>query len=91
MLHHPSVCAELHMHLQVLQLVWRCKCLQHPSVIPITGLAWSIPSMPDLPPTMPVLVMECEELGSLASVSVLVLLAVHGTYMCGLACPGHGV
>ena len=47
--------------------------------------------MPDLPPTMPVLVMECEELGSLASVSVLVLLAVHGTYMCGLACPGHGV
>ncbi|KAF5828897.1 hypothetical protein DUNSADRAFT_16843 [Dunaliella salina] len=50
---------------QVLDLVWRSKNLQHPSVVPVVGVMWSLPGMPA---NIPVLVTECCELGSLTSV-----------------------
>uniref|UniRef100_A0A7S3VRG4 Guanylate cyclase domain-containing protein n=1 Tax=Dunaliella tertiolecta TaxID=3047 RepID=A0A7S3VRG4_DUNTE len=50
---------------QILRLVWRSKCLQHPSVLPVSGIIWSLPSVPQ---DMAVLVTECEELGVLTSV-----------------------
>ncbi|KAF5832728.1 hypothetical protein DUNSADRAFT_11278 [Dunaliella salina] len=50
---------------QILRLVWRSKCLQHPSILPVSGIMWSLPSVP---PNMAVLVTECEELGALSSV-----------------------
>ncbi|KAF5834643.1 hypothetical protein DUNSADRAFT_8650 [Dunaliella salina] len=51
---------------EVLKLFWRSRCLQHPSVVPVIGIVWSL--APHLPPSMPVLVRECQELGALASV-----------------------
>jgi len=51
---------------EVLKLFWRSRCLQHPSAVPVIGIVWSL--APHLPPSMPVLVRECQELGSLASV-----------------------
>eukprot|EP00967_Tisochrysis_lutea_P024087 scaffold27645_cov20-Tisochrysis_lutea.AAC.2 len=48
----------------ILRLVWRSKCLQHPSVLPVSGIIWSLPSVPQ---DMAVLVTECEELGVLTS------------------------
>eukprot|EP00967_Tisochrysis_lutea_P118705 scaffold193114_cov23-Tisochrysis_lutea.AAC.1 len=53
------------MHVQILRLVWRSKNLQHPSVLPVIGVMWSLPSVP---PNMAVLVTECQELGVLSSV-----------------------
>ncbi|KAF5828901.1 hypothetical protein DUNSADRAFT_16846 [Dunaliella salina] len=50
---------------QVLELVWRSKNLQHPSVVPVSGVMWALPGMPA---NVPVLVTECCELGSLTSV-----------------------
>eukprot|EP00983_Pelagomonas_calceolata_P091918 1157606-Pelagomonas_calceolata.AAC.1 len=52
--------------LQVLSLVWQCQRLQHPSIVPVLGASLSLPSMP---PGMAVLITECQELGSLSSVS----------------------
>eukprot|EP00983_Pelagomonas_calceolata_P126942 1161351-Pelagomonas_calceolata.AAC.4 len=52
---------------QVLDLVWRSKNLQHPSVVPVVGVMWALPGMSE---NIPVLVTECCELGSLTSVSV---------------------
>mmetsp|Transcript_21523 Transcript_21523/g.56082 ORF Transcript_21523/g.56082 Transcript_21523/m.56082 type:complete len:1201 (+) Transcript_21523:90-3692(+) len=50
---------------QILDLVLRARTLQHPSVVPVTGIVWSLP---DLLSDAPVLVTECQELGTLASV-----------------------
>uniref|UniRef100_A0A7S3VQK9 Guanylate cyclase domain-containing protein n=1 Tax=Dunaliella tertiolecta TaxID=3047 RepID=A0A7S3VQK9_DUNTE len=50
---------------QILRLVWRSKNLQHPSVLPVLGVMWSLPSVPQ---NMAVLVTECQELGVLSSV-----------------------
>ncbi|KAF5836476.1 periplasmic binding protein-like I [Dunaliella salina] len=62
---------------QVLQLLWQYKCLQvHPNIVPVMGVVWSLPSLPS---NLPVLVLECEELGALSSVQeneTLVLDAV---------------
>eukprot|EP00983_Pelagomonas_calceolata_P085024 1156475-Pelagomonas_calceolata.AAC.3 len=52
------------MHVQILRLVWRSKNLQHPSVLPVLGVMWSLPSVPQ---NMAVLVTECQELGVLSS------------------------
>jgi len=48
-----------------LDLVWRSKNLLHPSIVPVHGIVWSLPGVPD----SAVLVTECQELGTLASVS----------------------
>uniref|UniRef100_A0A7S3R6K8 Guanylate cyclase domain-containing protein n=1 Tax=Dunaliella tertiolecta TaxID=3047 RepID=A0A7S3R6K8_DUNTE len=50
---------------QVLDLVWCSKNLQHPSVVPVTGIVWSLPGTSS---NMAVLVTECQELGTLTSV-----------------------
>jgi len=50
---------------EVVRLLWRYRGLQHPSVVPVIGLVWSLPS---LPPNLPVLVTECQELGQLTTV-----------------------
>ncbi|KAF5843331.1 hypothetical protein DUNSADRAFT_17909 [Dunaliella salina] len=50
---------------QVLKLLWRSKCLQHPNIVPVIGIVWSLKSMS---PQMPIVVRECQELGSVASV-----------------------
>eukprot|EP00200_Dunaliella_tertiolecta_P016487 CAMPEP_0202422664 /NCGR_PEP_ID=MMETSP1128-20130828/50977_1 /ASSEMBLY_ACC=CAM_ASM_000463 /TAXON_ID=3047 /ORGANISM="Dunaliella tertiolecta, Strain CCMP1320" /LENGTH=1250 /DNA_ID=CAMNT_0049030737 /DNA_START=172 /DNA_END=3923 /DNA_ORIENTATION=- len=51
---------------QVLKLLWRRKSLQHPSVVPVYGVVWSLPCLP-CPNTL-VLVRELQELGALSSV-----------------------
>jgi len=61
-------------HLQVLELLWRSKCLQHPSVVPVLGIMWSLPSVQQLPPYTPILITECQELGALSSVSGALIL-----------------
>uniref|UniRef100_A0A6S8N6M9 Guanylate cyclase domain-containing protein n=2 Tax=Dunaliella tertiolecta TaxID=3047 RepID=A0A6S8N6M9_DUNTE len=50
---------------QVLKLLWRSKHLQHPNIVPAIGVVWSLPP---LAPSIPVLVRECQELGSLTEV-----------------------
>eukprot|EP00967_Tisochrysis_lutea_P110805 scaffold173665_cov17-Tisochrysis_lutea.AAC.2 len=49
----------------VLKLLWRSKHLQHPNIVPAIGVVWSLPP---LAPSIPVLVRECQELGSLTEV-----------------------
>jgi len=44
----------------------RAQTLRHPNVVPMLGVVWSLPS---LQPSMPVLVRECHELGTLSNVS----------------------
>ncbi|KAF5843324.1 hypothetical protein DUNSADRAFT_17902 [Dunaliella salina] len=50
----------------VLKLLWRRKYLQHPGVVPVYGIVWSLPCLP-CPNTL-VLVRELQELGALSSV-----------------------
>jgi hypothetical protein len=66
---------------QVLKMLWHSKCFQHPSVVPVHGVLWSLPASLSparcrqacnphhIPPGMPILVRELQELGTLFSVS----------------------
>eukprot|EP00967_Tisochrysis_lutea_P036667 scaffold44178_cov21-Tisochrysis_lutea.AAC.2 len=68
--------------MQVLSLVWQCQRLQHPSIVPVLGASLSLPSMP---PGMAVLITECQELGSLSSVSC----STANQAMCHIVFNGH--
>jgi len=57
----------VHGCIQVLARLWQYRRLQHPSIVPVAGVLWSLPPVPT---GIAVLVTECQELGTLSSVSL---------------------